>query len=272
MQDELGTRIKENYENRTRFFLPRRTYTIIRLDGKAFHSFTRQFKRPYDKELMDMMDGTAISLCNQIQGAKFAYVQSDEINILVTDFEGLGTDAWFDGNIQKIVSVSASIATAAFNSYYFGYLQMSESDQKKREIDAAALGANCLKLAHFDSRVFTVSDIKEVENVFIWRQQDATKNAIQMLAQAYFSHKDLQNKNGSQLQDMLMLQKNINFNDEPVGFKRGRLVRKFIREVPERIVNDKVVPAHTRNYWKADEPPIFTQERDYLRSMIPTLN
>src|SRR5579871_2024133 len=105
-QDPLGERIKENYENRTRMSVPRRTYTIIRLDGKAFHTYTKGFARPFDQLLMNVMDRTAAKLCESIQGAKLAYVQSDEISILLTDFETEQTDAWYDGNIQKIASIS----------------------------------------------------------------------------------------------------------------------------------------------------------------------
>lgn len=263
-KDTLGDRIKSNYEDRTRYFLPRRTYTIIRLDGKAFHSFTKQFKRPYDLDLMDMMDNTAAELCKQVQGARCAYVQSDEINMVITDFEEHGTCAWFDGNLQKMASVSASIATAAFNREYLKYLAKGNG----ADLDK-------VKLAHFDSRVFTVADYNEVLNVIIWRQQDATKNAIQMLGHHYFSNKDLHKKNTSEVQDMLMLQKGVNFNDQPVGFKRGRLIRKETYEVPITGPTKMVKGAritHTRTRWIADEPPIFTQDRDYLCNLIPKLN
>ena len=111
MKDDLGTRMKTQYEQRTRTWLPRRTYTIIRLDGKAFHTFTRGMERPYDERFMNAMDYTAMHLCLDIQGAVMAYVQSDEISILLTDFDKITTDAWFDGQVQKIVSVSASMAS-----------------------------------------------------------------------------------------------------------------------------------------------------------------
>ena len=111
MKDDLGDRQKKFYEDRTRYKLPRRTNTIIRLDGKSFHSLCKNFEKPFDKEFSDVMDNTALYLCQNIQGAVIAYVQSDEITILLTDYQKLTTDAWFDGNIQKIVSVSASMAT-----------------------------------------------------------------------------------------------------------------------------------------------------------------
>jgi len=117
-KDSLGDRMKDDYENRTRYELPRRSYTLIRCDGKAFHSFTEGCKRPFDDRLIEAMNKTAVHLCSEITGTRLGYVQSDEISILLTDFESPKTQAWFDGNLQKIVSISASLATAAFNHYY----------------------------------------------------------------------------------------------------------------------------------------------------------
>ena len=143
-KEAIGIRMKEDYEKRTQTHLMRRSYTMIRLDGKAFHTYTRGFKRPYDLGLMRIMDLTAITLCEKIQGAKLAYVQSDEISILLTDFETMKTDAWFDGNVQKITSISASIATAAFNNGMY--------------LDEEIL-ADMSKVAYFDSRVFQLPNL-----------------------------------------------------------------------------------------------------------------
>jgi len=230
MKDDLGDRMKSQYENRTRYYLPRRTYTIIRIDGKAFHSYTKGFKRPYDEDLIYRADETTKYLCENIQGAVFGYVQSDEISILLTDFAKPTTSAWFDGNIQKIVSVSASMATMRFN-------QLS-GDRN---------------FALFDSRVFTIPDPIEVENYFIWREGDCTRNSITMAAQSYFSHKQLQGKSTAQMLDMLMLDKGINWNDYPARFKRGGVVVK------------------TDSGWQIVDPPIFTQDRIFLRSIIPEM-
>jgi len=228
--------MKEFYENRTRNFLPRRTYTIIRVDGKAFHSYTRGLIRPFDEKLVNDMDETACYMCKNIQGAKFAFVQSDEISILLTDFEGLTTDAWFDGNIQKMVSISASLATAKFNE----------------------LRPN--KIALFDSRVFTIPSDIEVENYFIWRQQDTTRNSISSVAQSMFSHRELENKNTDQMQEMCF-QKGVNWNDFSAKLKRGRLIVK----------QDYEKEGATRSKWVSVEPPIFTQEREMLKVLIPKL-
>lgn len=228
--------MKEYYEDRTRNVLPRRTYSIIRIDGKAFHTYTKGLQRPFDDKLMNDMDETAGFLCKNIQGAKFAFVQSDEISILLTDFEELTTDAWFDGNIQKMVSVSSSIATAKFNE----------------------LRPN--KLAFFDSRVFTIPSNIEVENYFIWRQQDTTRNSISSVAQSLYSHKQLEGKNTTEQQE-LIFQKGINWNDFAPKYKRGRVI--------ERQLYDK--NGATRSKWVSVEPPIFTQERDFLASRIPCI-
>jgi tRNA(His) guanylyltransferase len=254
MNDELGERMKD-YENRSRHLLPRRTYTIMRLDGKAFHTFTKKmkFERPYDLRLMRVMDNTAIALCENIQGAVMAFVQSDEITLLLTDFTTLKTDAWFDGNIQKMTSISASIATVAFNNGMY--------------LDDEIL-ANMDNVAYFDSRVFPMPSADEVVNNFIWRQQDSTRNSIQMGAQALYSQKELHGKNGSQLQE-LMFQKGINWNDYPVGFKRGRMI---VREQYEHSgLNKKTGQEEKsiRHRWVSVEPPIFTQDKNFLLNRIP---
>ena len=254
MKDSLGTRMKEYYENRTRIFLPRRTYTIIRVDGKAFHSYTKGLKRPFDMDLTEDIDKTAIYMCNNIQGAKFAFVQSDEISILMTDFDNIKTDAWFDGNIQKISSISASLATAKFNQLRF--LRNAEISGYEYEewIDIS----NC-KLAHFDSRVFMIPEKTEVQNYFIWRQQDTVRNSISSVAQSLFSHKELKNKNTDEMQDMCF-SKGVNWNDFPTKLKRGRLI---VKEYYER-------DGATRSRWISIEPPIFTQIKETLFDLIPS--
>jgi tRNA(His) 5'-end guanylyltransferase len=198
--------MKSQYEVRTRTYLPRRTYTIMRLDGKAFHSFTKGFDRPYSKKLINAMDQTAIALCKNIQGCRFAYVQSDEISLLLTDFSTIDTDAWFDGQVQKMTSVSASIATAHFN-----------------------LHINSERLAYFDSRVYTIADPIEVENYFVWRQKDAIRNAIQMHAQSLYSHIELACKNQIMQLEMIA-DKGTPHDVLPQGFRLGRFISKLDNE------------------------------------------
>src|SRR6185369_3160305 len=236
MKDAIGDRMKNYYEDRTRFSLIRRSYTIIRIDVKAFHTYTKGLQRPFDDQLINDMDQTACFLCKNIQGAKFAFVQSDEISILLTDFEELTTDAWFDGNIQKMVSVSASLATARFNE-----LRPS-------------------KLAFFDSRVFQIPSKIEVENYFIWRQQDTVRNSIQSTAQSVYSHKELENKTTDQQQEMIF-QKGINWNDYEPKYKRGRIILK------ENYLKEYAI----RSRWISSEAPTFTKDREFLSTKIPIL-
>lgn len=275
--DQIGTRMKENYENRTRYFLPRRTYTIIRLDGKAFHTFTKGFKRPFDYNLMRLMDETAIELAKQVQGVKLCYVQSDEISLVLTDFDTDQTEAWFDGNIQKMASVSASIATMAFNKA----LIEDTAREKHGEIFMPK------SFACFDSRVFSIADRTEVFNYLNWRQQDATRNSIQMAAQALYSHQELHGKNGSQLQEMIF-QKGINWNDYPTSAKRGRAIVKvsyMSDETEDRNVGGGfgdlslvISQPVWRTKWvsltgmdEKPETPIFTQDLQFLKGIIPIL-
>jgi tRNA(His) 5'-end guanylyltransferase len=166
----------------------------MRLDGKAFHTLTRGCKKPFDEELQSCMAHTALFLCEQIQGSQLAYVQSDEISILLIDYNTLQTDAWFDYNIQKMCSVAAGYASAYFSQEWG-------------------------KLGVFDCRVFNVPK-EEVCNYFVWRQQDWERNSIQMLAQAHFSHKELHKKNAKDLHEMLH-EKNINWADLDPKWKNG---------------------------------------------------
>lgn len=248
MQDALGDRMKANYEDRTRISLPRRSYTLIRIDGKAFHTYTRGMIRPFDDGLIDDMDATAAYLCKNIMGAKFAFVQSDEISILLTDFEDIGTQSWFDSNLQKMCSVSSSQATRAFN----------EARLKRNGMDA-------MKWAEFDSRVFQIPQKAEVENYFIWRQQDTTRNSISSVAQSLYSSKELHGKNTDEQQE-LIFQKGINWNDYAPKYKRGRMiVKETYEKAPE---NDKGQTA-MRTRWVSIEVPIFTQDRNFLAERIP---
>lgn len=199
----LGDRMK-NYENVDRKHLMRRNPTVIRIDGKAFHTWTRGLKKPYDDSLVISMAETMKYLVDSIQGAVLGYTQSDEISIFLRDYDRLVTEAWFDNNIQKMVSVSASLATAFFNSH----VATTWADPPKY-------------LATFDSRVFSLPK-EEVTNYFLWRQQDCTRNSVQGAGQHYLGHKKTQNLNSPQIQEALMaLDPPINWNDFPVYFKRG---------------------------------------------------
>lgn len=270
-KDSLGDRMKEFYENRSKTYLTRRTPVIIRLDGKAFHTFTKGFKKPYDEIFHNTMNLTMKYLCENIQGCKLGYTQSDEITLLLTDYDTLTTDAWYGYSVQKICSVAASMATMAFNKflgYEYEELNRWVSECEHTRADEEYMYAVYEKLhkgAMFDARCFNIPK-EEVANCFIWRQQDATRNAIQMLGQCNFTHKALQNKSCNDIQDMLMLDKGINFNDMPIAFKRGVCcVKKEVQD--ERIdIKDGASPIQK---WVLDmEIPIFTQNRDYIEQQV----
>ena len=274
MKDPLGDRMKDFYEDRTRHKLARRTNTIIRIDGKAFHTYTKGLQRPFDQGLMEDMNKTTEYLCQNIQGAKFGYVQSDEISILITDYDDITTHAWFDGNLQKMASIAASLATAKFNQ-----LRMARSTWEGSDI-AGYLEQDDIenfKLAHFDARVFQIPYQEEVINYFVWRQQDATRNSISSVAQSLYSAKELHGKKTSDMQEMIF-QKEINWNDYSPREKRGSVIRKvekkFVRKETAAKITEKevIIPessVYTRSIWEADtETPIFSQEKGYLRWLM----
>jgi len=273
MRDELGDRMKKNYENRTRILLPRRTYTIIRIDGKAFHTYTKGCVRPFDAGLIHDMDETAIYLCKNIQGAKFGFVQSDEISILVTDFDKLDTDAWFDGNIQKIVSVASSMATAKFNQLrWMRYVSNRYNEGEESISWVWFMDAAKLKLAEFDARTFTIPADYEVENYFIWRQNDCVRNSISSVAQSHFSSKELNGKNMSEQQDMIHA-KGDNWNSYDAKVKRGRFINKQVVELDTEFIDvDKMQQSYIRHRWISDECPTFTQDKEFLMERVPKLS
>lgn len=236
----LGDRMK-SYEHVYRTYLPRRTYTLLRLDGRAFHTFTRNFDKPFDQLFIDAMNRTAEALCAEITGTRFAYVQSDEISLLVTDFENHETQQWVGGNLAKTLSLSASCATAMFN---------------------AAIGRG--RPATFDSRVWTMSDANEVANYFIWRQRDCIKNSVSMLAQSHFSHKALEGKSTDHRLDMLR-ESGVSWGDLSADLRQGRVVVKETYAGPEDSV---------RTRWVTQNAPTFVISPGagkFLTNMIPPL-
>ena len=267
-KDSLGDRMKQ-YEYITRNYLTRKLPVILRLDGKAFHSFTRGLKKPFDGIFIKSMQDTMKYLCENVQGCVLGYCQSDEITLVLVDYQNREADAWFDNNIQKMVSVSASMATLAFNKAfakranewcddYFEAWNHSDEDDKYLEVLEKRMAT-----AMFDSRVFTLPK-EEVVNCLIWRQQDATRNSIQSVGQANFSHNQLHKKNCGDIQDMLMLEKGINWNDYPTHLKRGTCCIKKPFKINEGTEQETI-----RHKWVLDtEIPIFTQEKEYINKLI----
>lgn len=285
-KDSLGDRMK-GYENVTRHYLPRRIPVIIRLDGRAFHTFTMGLEKPFDRILMECMHKTMQYLCENIQGCVLGYTQSDEITLVLIDDAKPDTDVWFGGNIQKMASVAASMATVAFNNTFAQLVsKWSRGLSEFWTLVESGASLNILRshpqyesyqryqiyslksgLATFDARVFSIPK-SEVCNCLIWRQQDATRNSIEAVGQAHFSHRELQGKSCSEVQDMLFTEKGINWNDLPVDCKRGaccyRKPTTATTEDPRR-PGEGVMLEVQRRPWVIDkEPPIFTQDRNYV--------
>ena len=258
--NSLGIRMK-GYEFISRLFLMKRNPVIIRVDGKAFHTFTKGMNKPFDQPLIETMQETALELCKNIQGVKLAYTQSDEISLVLTDYDKIDTQGWFNYNLQKMCSISASMTTLYFNNIFNNKFYDIHVETNKRFLDgeitveeledAIRIYGSKRYKALFDSRAFSIPK-DEVCNYFIWRQQDATRNSIQMVGQANFSHKELQGKNCNQIQDMLLTQKDINWNNLATPLKRGSCVIK-----------------DDNGKWYIDNNiPIFTEDRDYVQKLI----
>jgi len=227
----LGERMKSFYEHRYKFKLPMRFPVIIRIDGKSFHTWTKKhnMKKPFDDLLITIFDNATIMTCEQIQGMQMAYLQSDEVSFLIHNYKSIDQQAWFDNNLQKLVSISSSLFTSYFN-YEVGTF-------------------DCSKLAFFDSRAFILPE-EEVCNYFIWRQEDWKRNSLQMLVRQFYSHNKLKNKNSSDIHEMLY-EKGVNWANLSTKLKNGRCI---VKKDGKWIVDNEV--------------PIFSQNRNYIEKYL----
>ena len=279
--DDLGLRMKTFYEQIPKTRLMRRCPVAIRIDGKSFHTFCKNFQKPFDEVLIKSMQQTMKYLCENIQGCVLGYTQSDEITLILVDYKKLTSAAWFDYEVQKMCSIAASMAAMAFNKYFRSYVNLYIYDNCLSE-DAAEyvkILINAMeKGAMFDARCFNIPK-EEVCNLIYWRQLDAARNSIQMVGQANFSHKELQNKSCNDIQDMLMTQKGINWNDFPTHQKRGSCCIKTEVSVTEETTvteshfgedKEKHVINIERPHWIIDnEIPIFRgEDRNYIDKLI----
>lgn len=241
----LGNRMKA-YEFTFRQTLPRRAYTLMRLDGRAFHTYLKGCQKPFDKAFVDDMDAVARALCREIQGAQFAYTQSDEISLLLTDFQSRQSEPWFGGRVDKMTSIAASFASVSLDRRRRGTL-----------------------LPQFDCRVWSMSDPVEVANYFLWRQWDAVTNSIQMLAQHYYKPPALHGKSCDELQDMLFREHGVNWNNLDDGLKRGRIIYpKYPTDEELKASGDE----KQRAAWLVGAAPHFAASpENRLAALIPPL-
>lgn len=206
--DSLGDRMK-GYEQQTSSILPENSWVVIRLDGKAFHTYTKNLRKPFDFGFMLDMYETTRFLCEQISSTVFAYTQSDEISLILTDTQAEKTQFWFGGKIQKIVSVAAGLASAKFSS--------RRADQE---------------LAIFDARTFVLPSQVEVVNYLNWRQMDCSRNALFLAANEFYSHKKLHGKGRDEKISMLA-EAGHPWESYPPVFRLGIQCRKVYK--PEKV-------------------------------------
>lgn len=290
-RSDLAERMK-GYEKRNRYYLQRRMPVILRLDMRAGHSFTKGFERPFDEIFIKSMQDTAKYLCENIQNCKLSYQQSDEITLLLVDYDKLNTDCFFDYRVDKLCSIAASMATMAFNNIFSKYVKGfdlelayndngidTEENRKLWKIYKKAINNGAM----FDCRCFNIPK-EEVTNLVYWRQLDASRNSIQMVGQANFSHKELQNKSCNDIQDMLMTQKGINWNDLPTYQKRGSCCVKenhfienekgtqicFSEGCSDPFEDEEALAGVYRSNWIIDtDIPIFKGEgREYIDKLV----
>lgn len=250
----------KRYEKHGMGILDSKVPVIIRVDGKSFSKLTRGLDKPWDSTFIECMQETARYLAENIQGCKLAYVQSDEISLLLTDFETEDTQGWFGYKVQKMASVSAALASTAFTTSFFNYFEEYQKEVLSKKL-----------LPVFDSRCFSVKD-HDVSNYFTWRQKDAIRNSVQMLARAYFSHKQCNNKSCEELKEMLR-GINVHWELEDSYCRRGGCVVK-VKEDAQVSYTDKRTGEEntievTRNVWKVDtDIPLFWEDRNYTEQYI----
>ena len=247
--DVWGDRMK-SYEAVTNIRLTKRCPVILRIDGNAFHTYTRGFEKPFDNIIITVMQKTMKALCESIQGTVFGYVQSDEISLVLIDYQTLETSAWFDYRLEKLCSIGASMASRYFNKYFIETVteEMNKPENKNKKFDVYI---KKFFSADFDCRAFNVPK-EDVCNNILWRQRDAEKNSVQMLAQSLYSHKELQGLSRKDLQNKMFTEKGVNWNELPVPCKRGTACKK-----------------NEEGKWYIDyEMPILTENRAYVEDLI----
>lgn len=242
----LGDRMKM-YEAATYAVLPRRTYTVIRVDGRAFHTLLKNAQKPFDWYFIQVMDRVAVEMCKGIENACLAYTQSDEISVILQDFKTHATEPWFGGVVQKMASVAASLATYHFNHKGYGGMGL------------------------FDARVYTIPSKTDVMNYLVWRQQDAMRNSVNMMARAHFSDRELHGKSTIQRLDMLAQDPKTMWESQRDRFKRGGLCQKqsLVHVPPHPSAPPNAKP---RTTWIVNGAPIFeARAQSYLDELIPTM-
>ena len=288
IHDDLGNRMKSYYETVPKTKLMRKCPVIVRIDGKAFHTFTRNFQKPFDDILIQTMQETTKQLCADIMGCVLGYTQSDEISLLLIDYDTIEKQAYFDYEIQKMCSVISSSATLAFNKYFtkfateFLYHHTEETNAgNSLHKYKMALQHAMNKGATFDCRVFNIPK-EEVTNYFLWRQLDAMRNSVQMVARANFTTKELHKKNTEEIKKMLLDEKSVNWNNINPVYQKGSCVKKCLYitdnegkliKFPDNVAEKSLVlynDCKLKRKWEINQNiPIFKNEgRNYIETLV----
>lgn len=264
-EGQLADRMK-GYEQAARTTFPKRMPLIVRVDGKAFSKLTSGLKGPgdpFNRDFVDAMNKVAVVLCREIQGAQVAYVQSDECSVLVHGYKKFESTPWFDNQCQKIVSVAASIAASVFTSCT---PKIFNKIEKHDCLPMEWCDPQDIRPVFFDARAFILPE-HDVANYFLWRQQDAMRNSVQMLARSHYSHKECDGKS-CEMMKVMLAEKNVKWDELPGGLRRGRVVVKrpeqhtFVAQGEPRTV--------MRSTWSAEDAPTFSQNRNFFEHMLKT--
>lgn len=197
------------------------SYVLVMLDGRSFsHLVKNKFQKPFDDDFIQMMNETATYVCKNVQGCKFAYVQSDEISLVLTDFDTPTTDAFFGNRLCKMQSIIASLATAKFNQ-----LMIKHRMENGMGINPGDVIDNT-PLCQFDCKCWNVPSFNDVFAWFLYRQIDCVKNSKQQTAQTYLPHNTLVGKNTDQQIELLKNEKGIDWNSFTDNKKYGRFIWK----------------------------------------------
>ena len=190
-KDNLGDRMKR-YEAASDVLLPRRMPIIIRADGQAFHTYTRGFNRPFDERVIGAMQYASTKTAESMCGFKLAFIQSDEASFLLTDYDDIATQAWFDNSLLKLCTITASWMTVHFNQYMRENLPEKTSAERKLKT----------KIATFDARAFAMPEA-DVANYFLWRAKDWERNSVSMYCRSFFSAKEMHGKGRADQHELL---------------------------------------------------------------------
>ena len=247
------------YEKTNRIFLEKKVPVFIRLDGNAFSTLTRNFRKPYDEVFAKSMQQTLQYMCSIPQGCVFGYTASDEITLVLTDYHKLTSCPWFDYRIEKIATIAASKASVAFNKFLYAnkerFYETYDGDDKEMLYDAynKALESDPV----FDGRCFNVPEHRVCEMI-LWRQYDTRRNSIQSLGQAHFSERMMRGKSNAEVLEMLTNEHNVDWNDMPTAYKTGCCCTKGIE------------PFGRKQKWKMDFdlPMLVGDGRKYLQDIM----